>query len=472
MTFAPGVEGSDMARGFKSPQRDQLYLLPPSLQDWLPDDHDAWFYIEAIDQLDLSAIYKDYSPERGQPPYSPVMMVAIWAYAYAGGIRSSRQLERALIESIPFRVIAGNLRPDHWTLNNFRKRHEKALKGLFLQTVRLAVESGVVGGKHVAVDGTNVLANASKHKAMSYGRMDKEERRLRDEIDRFFKEADEVDAEEDRTVGPGRGDELPKHLNTREKRLKAIREAKKALEEEARQKKSEEQDERRRQAEKEGREFHPRVDPDKTVPDPKAQRNFTDPDSRIMKGPGKTFVQAYNGQAAVDSKNQIIVAADLTNQASDNPHLPSMVTQAGDNLGFLPDEVSADAGYFSESNLEYLTEVGVEGFIPPDKVKHSEFRNPVPPRGRLPKDLSPADRMRRKLRTKAGRRQYSLRMKTVEPVFGQMKGARSLVRLARRGLEAARSCWFFECAVHNLAKLCRLAAKAKVMGGKVAYQMA
>lgn len=175
MTFARGVEGPGMARGFKSPQRDQLYLLPPSLRDWLPDDHDVWFYIDAADQLDLAAIYGDYSTERGQPPYSPTMMVTVWAYAYASGIRSSRRLEKAVTESIPFRVIAGNLHPDHWTLNNFRKRHEAALKDLFHQTVRLAMEAGAVNGKHVAVDGTKVLANASKRKAMSYDRMAKEE---------------------------------------------------------------------------------------------------------------------------------------------------------------------------------------------------------------------------------------------------------------------------------------------------------
>jgi len=444
----------------KEPERDQLYLLPPSVRDWLPENHDVWFYLDAMDELDLSSIYEAYA-DLGQPPYSPKMMVTVWAYAYASGIRSSRKVEKALHESVPFRVLAGNLHPDHWTLNNFRKRHEGALKDLFLQTVRLARKSGAIGGKHVAVDGTKLQGNASKRKAMSYDRMQKEEKRLKEEIDRFFDEADAIDAEEDRTIGPGRGDELPKHLMTQKKRLEAIREAKKALEEEARQKKQEEQDERKRVAEQEGREFHPRTNPEEATPNPKAQRNFTDPESRIMKGSGQNFIQGYNGQAAVDSKNQIIVAADLTNQAVDNPHLPGLIDQTVQNLGDHPREASADAGYYSENNLAHLVQIGIEAYIPPSKVKHSEFRNAVSPRGRIPKDLSPADRMRRKLKTKKGREHYALRMKTVEPVFGQMKGARGLIRLARRGLEAARSCWFFECAVHNLAKLCRLAAAAR-----------
>lgn len=467
MIFQLGLEGSVMARRFKEPERDQLYLLPPSVRDWLPEDHEVWFYLDAMDELDLSPIYKAYA-DLGQPPYSPKTMITIWAYAYACGIRSSRKVEKALHESVPFRVLAGNLHPDHWTLNNFRKRHEAALKNLFYETVRLAKKSGAVGGKHVAYDGTKLQGNASKRKAMSYDRMQKEEKRLKGEIDRFFEEADAVDAEEDRTVGPGRGDELPKHLDTQKKRLEAIRKAKQALEEEARQKKQQEQDERRQAAESEGRDFHARSNPQEAVPDPKAQRNFTDPDSRIMKSSGQNFVQGYNGQAAVDAENQIIVAADLTNQASDNPHLPGMVEQTVENLGQRPKEASADAGYYSESNLVYLQGLGIEAYIPPDKVKHSEFRNPVSPKGRIPKDLSPADRMRRKLKTKKGRKRYALRMKTVEPVFGQIKGARSLVRLARRGLEAARSCWFFECAVHNLAKLCRLAANARAAMAKAA----
>ena len=467
MIFPTGLEVAIMARRFKEPERDQLYLLPPDVRDWLPEDHDVWFSLDAMDELDLSPIYKAYA-DLGQPPYSPKTMITIWAYAYASGIRSSRKVEQALHESVPFRVLAGQLHPDHWTLNNFRKRHEAALKELFHQTVRLAMKAGAVGSKHVAYDGTKLQGNASKRKAMSYDRMQKEEKRLKEEIDRYFEEADAIDAEEDRTIGSRRGDELPKHLGTQQKRLEAIRKAKQALEEEARQKKCEEQEERRQAAEQEGRDFHPRTNPEEAVPDPKAQRNFTDPESRIMKGSGQNFVQGYNGQAAVDSENQIIVAADLTNQASDTPHLPGMIQQTVENLGKKPKEASADAGYYSDANLAHLNDLGIEAYIPPSKVKHSEFRNPVSPRGRIPKDLSPADRMRRKLKTKKGRKRYALRMKTVEPVFGQMKGARGLIRLARRGLEAARSCWFFECAVHNLAKLCRLAAAARGLRARAA----
>ena len=419
-------------------------LLPPSLREWLPEDHEIYFISDAVEQMDLSKIMAAYEEPRGNPPYHPKMMVKVLVYAYARGVRGSRRIERMLWEDVPMRVLAGNQQPDHWTIAAFRRRHIAALGQLFEQTVRMAQKAKLVQLGHVAIDGTKIKANASKHSAMSYGRMRSEEERLRKDIKRYFQDSDEVDAEEDKIYGDRRGNELPPELGTRQKRLEAIRKAKAALEAEARAKAEEE---KKAKGGKSGK------DPATAVPDDKAQRNFTDPESRIMRSSDKGFIQAYNAQAAVDTAYQIIVAADATNQAADSPHLIPLADQVETNSGRRLREVSADAGYFSENNVTDLLKRGIEVLIPPKKVRHSEWREMTSPRGRPPRNLDLRGRMWWKLRTKRGRQRYKLRQQTVEPVFGQIKWNRGLHQWLLRGLAAVRESWRFECAVHNLLKM-------------------
>lgn len=428
--------------------KNQIMLLPPVMSDWLPPDHEIHFIDDAVDRMDLSAIFAAYDNPQGYPPYHPAMMTKVLVYAYLRGIRSSRKIERALWEDVAMRVLSGNQQPDHWTLAHFRKRHQKALAGLFEQTVRMAQEAGLVKLGHVAVDGTKVKANASKHSAMSYGRMEKEAARLRAEIDQYFRDAEAADAEEDRLYGDRRGDELPPELADRKKRLAAIERAKAILEAEAREREAQ----RQAQAAEKGRKSR-RPKAPAGVPKDKAQYNFTDPDSRIMRSSDKAYIQAYNGQVAVDAESQIIVAAEMTNQAADAPHLLSLVDQVQRNTGRPAREVSADAGYYSQENLDGLAERGIEAFIPPEKIRHSDWRTATPPRGRIPRGLDAKGRMRRKLRTQRGRARYKLRQQSVEPVFGQIKWNRGLQQLLLRGLAAAQTSWRFECAVHNLMKM-------------------
>ena len=316
--------------------------------------------------------------------------------------------------------------------------------------LELCQQAGLVKLGHVALDGTKVRANASKHKAMSYGRMREKEGRLKAEVAELLRRAGEVDDDEDRRYGKDkRGDELPKELAFRESRLRKIREAKAALEAGALAEAE--------QAEREGRN-HP------GVPDDKAQRNFTDPDSRIMPGPGgRDFQQSYNCQAVVDNAHQVIVAARATNQPSDKGQAVSMIEETVNNTGAVPKEVSADAGYYSAKEVDGLYDLGVDPFVAPEKTRHGWVPPPAP-RGRIPKGLSVRDRMRRKLRTKRGRERYALRMETVEPVFGQIKQGRGFRQFLLRGLAKVNREWLLICAGHNLLKLFRFGAG---MSGKV-----
>ncbi|MFS8535969.1 MAG: IS1182 family transposase [Limnochordales bacterium] len=433
---------------FRPYQPNQTLLLPPSLGDWLPKDHLAYFLSEVVDQLDLSKIYGAYQEERGYPPYDPRMMVKIWVYAYAKGIRSSRRIAAALYEDVAFRVLADNQQPSFSTIALFRRRHHEALGELLVQTVRLAQKAGLVQLKQVAVDGTKVKANASKHSSMSYGRMQEEEKRLEAEIEQYLKEAETVDAEEDAAFGDRRGDELPPELADRQKRLEAIRRAKAELEEEA----------RRKAEEQRVKEPANRRDKDDPPPKPKAkaQRNFADPDSRIMRNAEKAFIQGYNAQLVVDVKSQIILASDLTNQAADVGHLVPLIDQVEVNTGQAPKQVLADAGYYSDANRAALEQRGIDALIPPYKVRHTVWREARYPRGRIPRNLSAKDRMWRKVMSKRGRETYKLRHTSVEPVIGQIKWARNLLQFTVRGLAKVRSLWRFDCAVHNLLKLYRL----------------
>ena len=414
-------------------------LLPAALREWLPDDHLAYFISDVVDQLDLSSITARYEGERrGGPPYHPRMMVKVLLYGYCVGVASSRRIAQRLHEDIAFRVLAANNTPDFRTISDFRKDHLGALAGLFLQVLAFCQRAGLVKLGHVALDGTKVRANASRHKAMSYRRMKEKEEQLAAEVAELLRRAQEVDDEEDRRYGKDkRGDELPEELAFREGRLEKIREAMAALEAEA-----------QAAAEAEGKE-HP------GVPEDKAQRNFTDAESRIMPAPGgRDFLQAYNCQAVVDHAHQVIVAARATNQSSDKQQAAAMMRETIDNVGAVPREVSADAGYYSAKAVDDLQALGVDPYVAPEQTRHGRVVPPAP-RGRIPRHLSPRDRMRRKLRTKRGRKRYALRMETVEPVFGQIKAGRGFRQFLLRGLEKVNGEWSLICTGHNLLKLFR-----------------
>ena len=446
-----------MSKRYKPYNPDQQFLMPPSMREWLPAHHLAYFINELVDELDLSAIHRPYrlADRRGQPPYHPTMMTKLLFYAYAVGVPSSRKIEKKTYEDIGFRLVAADNHPDHDTICEFRSRHLEALSELFVDVLLICRQAGLVKLGHVALDGTKVKANASKHKAMSYGRMQKAEKELEQKVRELLQKAEEVDEAEDRKYGKGKnGDEIPEDLKFHQSRLEKIREAKEALEQKARQEALAEgkiDQEGNPTPRRGGR--APKHPPGK--PKPKDQRNFTDPESSIMKdSTTKGFVQAYNGQAAVDADSQVIVAADVTNEPNDKEQVEPAVDQIEENLGELPDEASADAGYYSESNVKKLQERGVEAYVPPDRKKHTDKDQP-PPRGRIPKDITPQDRMRRKLRTKKGKEAYSRRKEVVEPVFGQMKGARGFRQFLLRGVNKVQGEWRLMCLTHNILKLFR-----------------
>ena len=442
-----------MAREFLPYDLDQQYLLPPSMKDWVPEGHLIWFISDLVDSLDLSAILSAYNKDeaRGRAGYHPVMMTKLLIYAYAIGKPSSRKIERACWEDVCFRVLSGDQHPDHTSISEFRRRHLKALAGLFVQVLTLCRQSDLVKLGHVALDGTKVKANASKHKAMSYGRMCAAEEELVREVARLLSEAERIDAEEDAKYGDARGDELPDELSRKESRLEWIRKAKAALEEEARQKAQAEaevaeqrQEERKRKEAARGKKFGGRPpairDPESARPQDKDQRNFTDPESRIMvDGATGSFVQAYNAHAAVDDETQVIVAATLTQKANDKQAFLPLLTRIKDDLGALPNKVTADSGFFSESNLTDPRFEDVECYVPPGR----NVKTPA------------ADAMREKLQSEDGDTTYRKRKSTVEPVFGQIKEARGFRRFSVRGLAAVGHEWQLICATHNILKLHR-----------------
>ena len=419
---------------FRPYEPDQMLLLPPALQDWVPDDHLARFVGDLVDTLDLSAIEDAYEEERGYPPYHPCMMVKVLLYAYCTGTYSSRKMAAKLHDSVAYRFLAAGNQPDFRTISDFRKRHEEALSGLFTQVLQICRESGLVKLGRVAVDGTKIKANASKHKAMSYGRMVDKEAALKKEIREIFRQAEAIDREEDRRYGPDkRGDELPEELAHRESRLRKIREAKAALEAEAKKK-----------AAAEGK------DPKTAEPAPKAQRNFTDPESKIQKTKDG-FIQGYNAQVAVDETFQVIVAQHVTPAAPDVNQLQPAVGGIETALKSRPQQVVADAGYWSEENVRALEQKGIEPFIATERQKHGEPR--PSPRGRPRKDLTLRQRMARTLITVRGRKAYSRRKVIVEPVIGQIKEARGFRQFLRRGLKRVGHEWSLVCTAHNLLKL-------------------
>jgi transposase len=422
--------------------------------DWLPQDHLARFILDVVDELDLSAIVAKYErEERGYPPHHPKMMVALLLYAYSVGAPSSRKIEKRCHEDIGFRVIAANTAPDHSRISDFRRRHLEALSELFVQVLRLCQKAGLVKLGHVALDGTKIKANASKHKAMSYERMKKEEARLREKVAALLAEAEAVDTDEDAKYGKDRrGDELPAELARAQGRREVIRKAMRELEEEAKAQSAEtptdDDDEpptagvselptHRIPAERDG------------TPKGKAQRNFTDGDSRIMKT-GDGFIQGYNAQCVVDGAAQVIVAQAVTNQPPDAEHFIPMLEQAMQNCGERPRATSADAGYCSEHNIEWALNQGLGPHIATGRTKDDAELPTV--QGRPPKTQTLRQQMARLLSTRRGKKVYSRRKVIAEPPFGQIKN-RGFRQFLLRGIGKVSGEWSLITTSHNLLKL-------------------
>lgn len=449
-----------MSKTYRPWNPDQDWLLPPSPREWLPEGDLVYFLLDVVKTFDLSAITSQYEQEgRGRPPFHPRMMVALLLYGYCMGTYSSRRLQKLCERDAAYRVIVGADVPNFRTISDFRKDHLAALQGLFVQVLHLCREAGLVKVGLVSLDGTKVKANASRHKAMSYAYMQKEEQRLQEEIAGLLRQAESTDAAEDDLHGREmRGDELPAELARRESRLARIQEAKKALEEQAVS--AAQAEESRRQAEDDARRAAgetPRarkpVDP---TPEPKAQRNFTDPESKIMKVSNKGFDQCGNAQI-VCNEEQIILAADVTDQANDKRQVKPMVSQARENLtqagvAETIGALNADSGYYSEENVSHLEGAQIDPYIATERLRHHQ-KVLCDPDAPLPDDLTPKERMARKLRTKHGRETYAKRKGMVEPIFGQIKQVGGFRQFLLRGLEKMRGEWKLICLTHNLKKL-------------------
>lgn len=478
----------------------QAYLLPPSPTEWLPLDHLAYFILDLVAELDLGKIEQDLQEKdpRGERPYSPRMMTALLLYGYATGVFSSRRMARATYDDVAFRVLAAGEHPHFTSLNGFRARHRAALAGLFVQMLRECRKCGLVKLGHVALDGTKMKANASKHKAMSYDRMKAEELRLQAEIDALLKKAESTDADEDKEFGVGQDpSDIPAELHRREGRLAKIREARAALEREAAQGRARElrkqeidlrakasepdasskersvsttladrRDEAARKLEDGSDDDNeprggasnnlPRHQPPTTsngAPKPNAQRNFTDPDSQIQFRDG-TFLQGYNAQIAVDEHSQIIVAAGLSNQAADTDYFEPMLNQIVENCDAVPERITADAGYFSADNVYVAERMGTEPFISVGGHRNDGTQAALPAHYNTPPRLC----MRALLGTRRGHDAYARRKATVEPVFGQIRSCRGFRQLSFRGLMKNHLEWLFVCLTHNLLKLFRATA--------------
>jgi transposase len=442
--------------------RDQSFLMPPSLRDWLPPDHLVWFVIDAVAQMELSAFRAKYRADGwGASAFAPDMMVALLLYAYCTGQRSSRKIEKLCETDVAFRIVTGNTKPDHATIARFRRNNLKELEGLFVQILRLCAEAGLVKVGVVALDGTKIAANAALAANRTHEGLEKEIAR---EVAKMLAEAESTDAEEDRRHGPRRGDEMPEELRTRDGRIARLRECKERLEREAAERAAEQQrkiDERAAKEAETGEKLRGRKpkEPDPEPP-PEAKANVTDPETRIMKT-ADGYVQGINAQAAA-TEEQIIVAAEVTQDANDKRQMVPMMEKTAENLeaAGVEEKVGAaltDAGYYSAEAVAATSAAGVEVLCATTKdyKQRKALSDAPPPRGRIPDDLTPMERMDRKLVTKRGRALYRLRSQTIEPVFGQIKGVRGIDRFLLRGLDAASGEWKLACGTHNLLKLWR-----------------
>ena len=468
-----------MSKRFREHQPEQMLMMPPSLEDWLPEGHLARFLSDVVAELDLSAVYQSYEEKdgRGQAAYHPLMMVKVLLYGYCVGVVASRKIEAATYDQVPFRYLAANEHPDHDSIAEFRRRHLTALAALFLEVLRLCQKAGLVKLGHVALDGTKIKANASRHRNWSYERLSEREEELAQQVEQILAEAERADRVEDERFGNRRGDELPPGLAQRAKRLQTIREAKAALErqvrEEAERKKAEIERrlrEREQPAAATGRPLRgkrPAIpDPATAKPEPTAMINLTDAESRIQRErTSGGFLQGFNAQAAVDSQNQIIVAADVTNQQTDRAQLAPMVQQVEQNSGAKPEKVSADTGYYSPQQVQAPSLEGIDLYVKPDdppKINASKVtrragpKQAKPPRsGYGPDGIPRIDHLRAKLATAEGRAIYAKRREIVEPVFGQIKQWRGFRQFWLRGLAKTRAEWRLICLTHNLLKLYR-----------------
>ncbi|MFJ8763117.1 IS1182 family transposase [Streptomyces cyaneofuscatus] len=463
---------------FRAFDPHQVLLLPPSLDDWLPQDHLARFVADLVDELlDLSPVLANYTEKRGYPPYDPRLMLRLLIYGHTTGIRSSRAIERKCADDIAFRFLAANQAPDFRSISRFRRRHLDALADLFTQSLHLAQKLGMVKMGRVALDGTKLEANVSKHKAMSCGRLIDKEERIEAEIAALEARAAallaDAEAAEDQTFGPdGKDTDLPAELDRREKRLTRLQAARAQIEAEAADKARAhaEDKERRRQERAETSDEQAVTDAGqqaaaKARPKPKAQANFTDPNSRIMKNSDGAYIQAYNAQAVVDSEHQIITAADVTTNPSDALNYTTMLDQSAQNTGIHPNQALVDAGYCSETNLQAAKDrqlaCGTDTFMATGRLAYDE-QVPPAPRGRIPANATLKERLARKLRTKPGKTAYSRRKALVEPVFGQIMTCQQGRQLLLRGEDGARGEWRLLAACHNLRKIFQLAGTARL----------
>ena len=459
------------------PQQSSHDAISP--REALPENDLVFFLIDLIPQLDLTPFHQYYARElRGQPPFDVTMMVTLLVYAYCVGVCSSRKIAAACERNLAFRAIVGDDPPDFRTISDFRKIHRAAMKSLFVEVLRVAGELGMVKLGNMSTDGTKMGANASRHKAMSYGYMGKEIERLNAEVEQLLQGAEQLDAEQDAALGSRRGDELPDELKRREDRLVKIRQAQARLEAEAQAQAQEEQrrrDEAQAQREADGRHRRGKepapIDP---TPEDKAQTNFTDPEAKMMKQSNKGFDYSYNAQAVVDGENQIIVAAEVTRAANDKQQAVPMGQAALDNLNAagierpkaadgtaMPIPNTADTGYFSEKAVEGLEQIGLDPYVAVERQKHHDTTAtsgaPAPSAG-----TSAKEKMRAKLGSATGKALYAARKQIVEPVFGQIKSSRGIRAFLLRGLEKVSAEWQLICLTHNLLKIWRRSCRAGV----------
>ena len=452
-----------MGKTFRPYDLGQLLLLPPDLRQWLRPDHLALYVSDIVEQLDLSAILNAYEEGRGQPPYHPQMMVKLLIYGYCVGKMSSRKIEEATYDDVAFRVLSANQQPDHASIAEFRKRHLAVLAQLFVQVLQLCERAGLVKLGHVAIDGSKIKANASKYRTMTYAGLSAAEQKLVAEVTQLLAAAERIDAAEDELYGKDkRGDELPEELRDRESRLRRIRELKADLEREAHEaaaqqaaaakQKNEEHLRKAKESGKKAGRLAAVADPEQAVPAPKARRNFTDIESRMMKDHAtNTFVQGYNAQLGVDGEAQIIVAATVVQAGNDQQQLVPVLEAVAQNLGRLPERVSADAGYFSTAAVSHERLRTVEVYVPPN-TRAPEAPVPLPP------NASVQEQMWHKLQSKAGAAIYDQRKAIVEPVFAYLKHVRGMRQFLLRGLAQVQAEWLLICLTHNVLKLFRAKA--------------
>lgn len=460
--FSASWLGISLAKTFRTYDPDQTLILPPSLDDWLPHDHLARYVGDVVGELDLSKIFREYEgDERGYPPYHPSMMTRLIVYGYTVGVRSSRKLEQACIDLVPFRFLAAGNMPRHTAICDFRRKHLSALEDLFVQVLRLAKRNGFVKVGTVAIDGTKMKANASLDQNRNLAELAKaEEAELRRIAKELLGDAELIDQAEDALYGPNRGDELPPGVQKPKERLERIRDAKKQIEEEAAKRAKDHEENLQRRAKLEAERGAKLRGRKPKAPDPiveaEAKRNTTDPESRIMKT-RNVYVQGYNAQAAADTASNLILAADITQEANDLHQLNPMLAQVEENLGTRPERAVLDAGYWNEDEIKKAPE-SVDLYVATTKdwKQRKALREAGYPRGRIPGDLSFRDRMERKLRTKLGRAVYKLRGKTIEPRFGSIKEEQGTRGFLLRGTDGARGEWRLTCNGHNLLRMWRL----------------